>query len=70
MNRWTKYCTELYNHKANGDPSALDYPQIDTEDDHPILREEVKAAVQLLKKWKSAGVDNIPANWFKQVEKK
>ena len=35
--------------------------QTDTEDDHPILRREVEAAVQSLKKWKSAGVDNIPA---------
>ena len=32
-----------------------------TEDDHPILRREVEAAVHLLKKGKSAGVDNIPA---------
>ena len=38
LNRWTEYCTELYNHKANGDPSALDSPQTDTEDDHPIFR--------------------------------
>ena len=35
--------------------------QTDTEDDHPILRREVEAAVQSLKKGKSAGVDNIPA---------
>ena len=35
--------------------------QTDTEDDHPILRKEVEAAVQLLKKGKSAGVNNIPA---------
>ena len=33
----------------------------DTEDDHPILRKEVEAAVQSLKKGKSAGVNNIPA---------
>ena len=33
----------------------------DTEDDHPILRKEVKAVIQSLKKGKSAGVDNIPA---------
>ena len=31
------------------------------EDDHPILRREVEAAVQSLKKGESAGVDNIPA---------
>ena len=60
MNRWTEYCTELYNHKASGDPSVLDCPRTDTEDDHPILRKEVEAAVQLLKKGKSTGVDNIP----------
>ena len=23
LNRWTEYCSELYNHKANGDPSVL-----------------------------------------------
>ena len=46
---------------ANGDPSVLDCPQRDKEDDHPILRKEVEAAVQSLKKGKSAGVYNIPA---------
>ena len=50
LNRWTKYCTELYNHKASGDLSVLDCPQTDAEDDHPILRREVEAAVQSLKK--------------------
>ena len=48
-------------HKANGDLSVLDCPQTDTEDDHPILHKEVEAAVQSLKKWKSAGVYNISA---------
>ena len=61
LNRWAEYCTELYNHKANGDLSVLDCPQADTEDDYPILRKEVEAAVQSLKKGKSAGVNNIPA---------
>ena len=37
----------------------------DTEDDHPILRREVEAAVQKLKKGKSAGVDNIRAELVK-----
>ena len=58
LNRWTGYCSELYNHKANGDPSVLDCPQADTDS---ILRKEVEAAVQSLKKGKSAGVNNIPA---------
>ena len=61
LNRWTEYCSELYNHMANGDPSVLNCTQTDTEDDHPILRTEVEAAVQSSKKGKSAGVDNIPA---------
>ena len=61
LNRWTEYCFELYNHKANGDPSVLNFPQTDTEDDHPIFRKEVEAAVQSLKKGKSAEIDNIPA---------
>ena len=59
LNRWTEYCSELYNY--NGDPSVLNCPQTDTEDDHPILPREVEPAVQPLKKGKSAGVDNIPA---------
>ena len=60
LNRWTEYCSELYNHKANGDPSVLNCPQTDTEDDKLILLKEVEAAVHSLKKGKSAGVDNIP----------
>ena len=35
--------------------------QTDTEDDNTILCKNVDAAVQSLKKRKSAGVDNIPA---------
>ena len=50
----------LYNYKVNGDPSLLNCPKTDTEDNHRILRREVEAAVQSLKKGKSAGVD-IPA---------
>ena len=40
---------------------STELSKTDTEDDHPILRREVEAAVQSLKKDKSAGVDNIPA---------
>ena len=54
LNRWTEYCSELYNHKANGDSSVLNCTQTDTEDDHPILHKEVEQG-------KSAEVDNIPA---------
>ena len=61
LNRWKEYCSELYNHKANKDPSVLNCTQTDTEDGRPILRREVEAAVQSSGKRKSAGVDNIPA---------
>ena len=50
-----------YNYKANEDPSIPNCLQTDTQDDHPILHREVEAAVQSLKKGKSAGVNNIPA---------
>ena len=30
LNRWTEYCSELYNCKANGDPSVLNCTQTDT----------------------------------------
>ena len=26
LNRWTEYCSELYNYKANGEPSVLNCP--------------------------------------------
>ena len=35
LNRYTEYCSELYNYKASGDPSVLNCSQTDTEDDHP-----------------------------------
>ena len=61
LNRQTEYCFELYNYKANGDPSILNCPQTGIEDDHLILRKEVEVAVHSLKKGKSPGVHNIPA---------
>ena len=51
----------MYSHKVSGDPSVQNCPQTDSEDNHSILCKEVEAAVQLLKKGKSAGIDNIPA---------
>ena len=46
----------MYNYESCGDCS-----QPPEEDLQPILREEVEIAVASLKKGKSAGVDNIPA---------
>ena len=61
LNRWTEYSSKLYLHRVNGDPSVLNCPHTDTEDDHLILRKEMEAAAQSLKKRKSAEIDNIPA---------
>ena len=41
-------------------PIVRDCPQIPDAENHPILREEVEAAVKALKMGMSAGVDNIP----------
>ena len=47
---------------ANGDPSVLNCPKTDTKNDDHMLCKEVETAVQSLKKRKSAGVKNIPAD--------
>ena len=59
--RWTEYCSELYNYESCGDNAVLDCSQPPKEDLQPILREEVEIAVASLKKGKSAGDDNLPA---------
>ena len=61
LSRWTECCLELYNCESCGDNAVLDCSQPPEEDLQPILREEVEIAVASLKKGKSAGVDNIPA---------
>ena len=40
LNRWTEYCSEPNNHKANGNLSVLNCTQTDTDDDYPILNKE------------------------------
>ena len=61
LNRWTEYCSDLYNYETEGDPIVLVCPQMPDAEYHSILREEVEAAVKALKMGKSAGEDNIPA---------
>ena len=69
LNRWSEYCSDLYNYETDGDPIVLDCPQIPNEEHHPILRENVESAVKVLKMGKSAGVDNTLAELV-QVEGK
>ena len=65
INRWTEYCSELYNHQNKGDPNVLLCQESNNDDDFPILKEEVEAAIKSLKSGKSAGIDNIPAELIK-----
>ena len=51
----------LYNHESFGDNAVLDCSKLPEEDLLPILCVEVEIAVASLKKGKSAGVNNIPA---------
>ena len=61
LSRWTEYCSELYNYESCEDNAVLDCSQPPEEDLQPILRKKVEIAVASLKKGKSVGVDNIPA---------
>ena len=61
LSRWTEYCSELYNYERGGDNAVLDSSQPPEEDLQPVLCEGAEIAVASLKKGKSAGVDNIPA---------
>ena len=61
LERWTEYCTELYNYELKGDASVLLTPTSQNDDsDNFILKSEIEEAVKMLKKGKSPGVDNIP----------
>ena len=55
--------SELYNHEIYGDHAVPGCNQSPEEDLQPILHEEDEIAVTALKKEKSAGVDNIPADF-------
>ena len=61
VSRWTEYCSELFKYESCRDKAVQDCSQLPEEDLQSILREEVEIAVASLKKGKSAGVDNIPA---------
>ncbi|XP_062571862.1 uncharacterized protein LOC134233828 [Saccostrea cucullata] len=66
LDRWTEYCSELYNYQLKGDQAVLNCPMANTEEDPlPILREEVESAINAIKLEKSAGIDNIPSELVK-----
>ena len=62
--RWTEYCSDSYSHKAGGDSNAWNVRVIDNienQAEDTILKSEVEEVIKALKKGKSPGVDNIPA---------
>ena len=66
LKKRTDYCSELCNYRATGDSEVLNVPPATNNANHPILRKEAEAAVKSLKKGKSAGMDNIPAELLQQ----
>ena len=65
LSRWTDYCSKLYNDESCGVSTVVDCSQPPEENLQTMLLEEVEIAVASLKKGKSAGVHNIPADLFK-----
>ena len=61
LNRWAEYCSELYNHKANGDPTVLNCPRQTQSMAIPSFAKKWRLQYNHWRKGKSAGVDNIPA---------
>jgi len=67
LNRWTEYCTELYNYELKTEPSIINKQQYQKEpiENIPILQAEIEDAVKKLKTGKSPGVDNVPGELIK-----
>ena len=67
LNRWTEYCSGLYNYELHQDASLPQSNQTPTQEAEslPVLREEVEGAVHSLKAGTSPLVDNIPSEWLK-----
>ena len=63
--RWTEYCSGLYNVELNTDISILDTRTEGSMETPPILKEEVEAAIGGLKSNKSPGIDNVPSELLK-----
>ncbi len=66
MNRWSEHFEEHLNRSAPPNPPDI----IPADEDLPIscdkpTREEIRKAITLLKNWKAAGPDDIPAEALK-----
>lgn len=66
MERWKRYCTELYG--SPDQPTAVDAAQSDLVQQEPdILQSEVECAIASLKDGKSPGKDGISAELLKSL---
>ena len=69
LQRWTEYCSELYNYELNGDERVLDVPKSQSEDsENFILKSEIEEAIKMLKKESHLELTTYPVNLYKQVE--
>lgn len=65
-NMWTEYFSKLYNHPDQVDSEIFVGTSLGKEDDFPILREEVEAAIRSLKNGKASGIDKVPTELIKE----
>ena len=69
IERWSQYCGELYNKKADtSEDSLIEIEQriAPTDNEEPlIIRSEIKETLNKLKSNKAPGTDNIPAELLK-----
>ena len=59
LNRWKKYCTELYSDPNLSGYYLQGFPAFDA--DLPPLRTEIEKALRELKKTKALSFDDVPA---------
>jgi hypothetical protein len=68
LNRWKDHFQELLGSREKEiEPSIIQDYNYTSEEDRPPTIEEVEMAVQKLKKHKAPGIDNIPAELFKNA---
>ena len=65
--RWAEYCTELYEQKIHGESTTNDPDELEFEP--PPLLDEVRQAINEIRKGKSPGYDDIPGELWKSSGK-
>ena len=68
LNRWTDYCSELYNRKAHGYPSAFNCPQTDRTTT-PSFAKKRRLHYNYGRKGSQLELTTAQQNWPKQVDR-